>query len=408
MKIEHPSYLFSHWPGYGPRIPYAYIMKCILEYPPKGFEFSEDGGSTPTKDIKDYCEQWFDKAKEFDVTKEEFDKFVDSKQPQIMYQIPKDRKCWLTTIPWYIHPNDWALEGEDIFHFLHPYIGNNHKCLGPIWDDVSARCMKAQFLLPNFKGIVTHIKDTFNSVKGVFGDEVLKKTRFAPLGIPDLGIDGKRKKDNELRIFFHGSTNHTDMHFALRGGMETLEAFKIANSKNSNIKLTILYDEDSMFRLGQEAMNTIKTHPDITYLNRYITKEELRKVLLNVDAVAIPAYRLHSGTCIQALFYGLPILTCDGWGFSEYVMDGFNGLVAKGQTCSWTCDRGILREKYTPWVIQWPLVESLAAKMLELGQDSKFYNKLSKNARKFALENHTIEARDRYLKPIFEEFYGSD
>jgi glycosyltransferase involved in cell wall biosynthesis len=403
MIIHHPGHLFANGTHIWQRIPYHHILQTILDNPPEGYSFDETKSHTSSEDINQYLRQWADKAAEFGVSQEQFNEYLKTRPPN--QEIPKGFPCWTSTLSLYTHPNDWMIEIEDWCHLLWPYFGNNYKCLEDVENHYAARIIRAQFELDNFKGVVTHVKDSFNCIRGLFGDEVAAKTKYMPLGVEVPDISGKRKKGKELRILFHGSTHHTGTHFALRGGVELVEAFKVANAQNPNIKLSIVYTESLLREKGYDV-DFLKNHPDIDYYGDYISRESMVNLLLNTEVLAIPGFRLHSGTCIQGMFYGSPVLASDGWGFSEYVKDGYNGLIAKGQKCSWKCEKGIMRERYTPFEPQPELIASLIEAMLTLAGDDKLYNRMSKNARQFCLENHTVANRNKHLKKIFEEGFG--
>lgn len=117
-----------------------------------------------------------------------------------------------------------------------------------------------------------------------------------------------------------------------KGLMEFIEAAKIINSKNKNIKFTIAgsLEEGGDAIPFEEINDSIKTGviENLGYLN------DIRVAIANSSVFVLPSYR--EGTprsVLEAMAMGRAIITTKAPGCRETVRDGFNGfLVRTGST----------------------------------------------------------------------------
>lgn len=427
-NIEHVgAYIFTEWcdpvNSSGPN-PYHPLCQLILDTPPEGYCYTEnpqtvliDGNALLAHEnwneyerFRQFLIELRQESIRWGVSDSEFESFIRSRDMTKQLKIPAGSLCYINTVPYYLAPNNWYIEIEDWVTLFAPYFGNGGVCETD--GSLPLRMLKALFSMPNFKGVWTHVKQTVQSLVAIFGEEFRSKFHYIPLAINTQDLS-KRKVPPDGRkttfLFHGGSTKHSNMHFQYRGGLYLLEAFfrLYVDNPDINCELVVVYDSNGLRSVPDYYRAILDNHPKIRHVARFVTDEELQHEYLNSDVFVIPAYRLHSASTVQGLSYGLPVICSDGWGFDEYIEDGVNGLIAKGQHSSWVDDRGIMREQYdTNYDCHrfQPLVASLAEKMKMCVDSPELVQTLSKNALKTAREL-SVENRNSLLKVFLDNAY---
>lgn len=413
MRIEYPGYLFK---DLQPKTaPYHLLLKYLTDYPPEGYTFEEKPDNIQESQIHKYVpiqnflEEWAAKTGVYDVN-EVLDHTIKNKAYRtdpFPYELPLDKPCLMSPFP-IITPNPYMLEIEDWVTLFCWYFFNGLTSHIDVKCHHGTRILKALFSLDNCRGIFTHIPQTIESLTSIFGKDLQHKFRYIPIGYEQpKGVKPKKVGDT-INFLFHGSFNHTPLHFFLRGGFAFLEAFLRQADKYKNITYTIIYDEIGMSMMPYPYYRLIKTHTQIRYINRYLPKNEFEAELRKADVFVIPAHRTHSMSISQALSWGIPVLTSNGWGIDHYVKDGYNGLVAKfsPQVNSWVDDTGIFREEYQPiHTLNETLVSNLEASIEGFVEQPYIIENMSESALEFAKENLSIENRNKYLKPLLDEAF---
>src|SRR5262249_57313331 len=89
----------------------------------------------------------------------------------------------------------------------------------------------------------------------------------------------------------------------------------------------------------------------VRVIDRFLSADEMDALLADSHIFLLPSARVHIVSLLQAMSYGLAVVTSDGWGFDEYLRHEENGLIVRGRygKTSWA-DReaGIVRENYEP------------------------------------------------------------
>ncbi|GIW79771.1 MAG: hypothetical protein KatS3mg105_1578 [Gemmatales bacterium] len=89
----------------------------------------------------------------------------------------------------------------------------------------------------------------------------------------------------------------------------------------------------------------------VRVIDRFLPTEDMEDLLASSHIFLLPAARVHIVSLLQAMSYGLALVTSDGWGIEEYVTHEHNGLVVPGRygKVSWADEEaGMLREDYQP------------------------------------------------------------
>lgn len=117
--------------------------------------------------------------------------------------------------------------------------------------------------------------------------------------------------------------NRPDWNFYLKGGRETLEAFRILRSKGRKVTLTIVGSIPPAVGDGCERMDGIT-------LAGIVTQSELRALYARADVYVMPSFSDTFGMVyLEAMAYGIPIVALNRPFTREIVRDRHTGLLAE-------------------------------------------------------------------------------
>jgi glycosyltransferase involved in cell wall biosynthesis len=87
---------------------------------------------------------------------------------------------------------------------------------------------------------------------------------------------------------------------------------------------------------------------NVTVVHRFLPADEIRSFFDSADSYGLPSARLHVVSILQAMAHSLAVVASDGWGVSEYIEHGRNGLIVPGRygETSWMTTDGMLMEDY--------------------------------------------------------------
>ena len=335
MKIEYPTYLFGESPD---------LFKYILNYPPANYEFEqcpEDSNTEKTNLFSHHISRLFNESQKLSVETDFFKKMIANRRVELNLKVPFFKPVLVPSCPIYIGPNPWICEIEHWESLLYPETYS-----GDIQNTPILKFLKCQFNLPNFRGIITHIKDTVKSLIEIFGESYKDRFFYVPIGYPTPKVRIAHPKTNELRLLVYKTTDSDDLKLLIK-------AFEMANAKNPRIKLKVVSDDS-------------------------ISKFRLMRHLIRCSVLILPD-RVDPLLVVQAMAYQKPVICNDGWGISEYIIDGFNGLIVdKNQ-------------------------ESLTSVFLMMVDNLGFIRKMGINGGKLARQKFSNEARNKVLGEIFDD-----
>ncbi len=177
------------------------------------------------------------------------------------------------------------------------------------------------------------------------GPEIERKVEVVRLAIrPAPEKPSNIVKGSSVRILFVGSSNFA-REFWSKGGMEVLESFKLLRERLGK-------DVELVFRcwIPEEIKSRYAQIPGITFVDRMLSREELNRLFWESDMFLFPSHNTPGMAYLEAMRFGLPIVTKDVWANNEVVVDGVNGLlvrpseavpyVIEGGIPNWTGDDG--------------------------------------------------------------------
>lgn len=206
-----------------------------------------------------------------------------------------------------------------------------------------------------------------------------KNIRICPNGVPKINISFKYKKNEDaiVQILFLSNLIKSKGVFIL------LEALAILKKRMIKFKAVFVGSEaDISISNFNEEINRLNLLSEVSYLGKKFGQDK-EMILQQSNILAFPTF--YSKECLplvllEAMQYGLPIISCPEGGIPDVVKDGVNGyLVAQKDSVA------------------------LADRLEELIKDPELRTTMGENGRQVFKEKFTLSIFERRLKQILEE-----
>jgi len=340
-------------------------------------------------------------------------RFLQSRHLESQLLLGKRRDlAFLTSMPYTFGQRPWVIEIEDPTTLFYPLIQNGNTCNLEIRESPYYPIVKALLEGGECKAILTHMKSTARLVGTLFGSETIrKKVIYAPLGVK-LPTRWQRHEaqpeDEPIHLLFINSWCQVPGNFYVRGGLDLLEAFAILHERYPQLRLTL---RSALPGLDDHYHRILETGW-VRVINRFLTAEEMAALHAESHIFLLPAARVHIVSLLQAMSYGLAVVTSDGWGIEEYIDNERNGLIVKGRygKTSWADEEaGLLRENYEPmYTPDLEVVQGIVEAVSRLVEDRKLRARLGRTARADVETRYTAEQWNRGLKAAFDRAREGD
>jgi glycosyltransferase involved in cell wall biosynthesis len=218
---------------------------------------------------------------------------------------------------------------------------------------------------------------------------------------PPDGSDYAPRPEEPIHLLFINSWSQWPGNFFLRGGLDVLEAFATLRERYPQLRLTLrsaippLADHYHRILAGGGCV-----------VSCFLTPEEMADLHAESHIFLLPAARIHIVSLLQAMSFGLAVVSSDGWGMEEYLEHDRNGLVVKGRygKTSWVDEKaGLLREDYEPMYTPDPdVVQGLVEAVSRLVEDRQLRARLGQCARTDVETRYNMEQWNQGLKAAFD------
>jgi len=305
---------------------------------------------------------------------------------------------FLTSMPYTYGQNPWVIEVEDPTTLFYPLIQNGNTAGMSIAESPYYPIVKSLLEAESCKAIITHMKSTATMIPTLFGSEIIrKKVFYTPLGIKPPRRWQRHEESEHINLVFINSWCQVPENFFVRGGLDVLEAFGILHERYPQLRLTLRTNLPTL----DEHYHRILEAGWVRIINRFLAPEEMDALLADSHIFLLPAARVHIVSILQAMSYGLAVVTSDGWGIEEYINHERNGLIVKGRygKISWADDEaGMLREFYSPMGTPDPeVVQGIVEAVSRLVEDATLRKRLGRSARR---DVETVYTLDRWNQGV--------
>ncbi|HZU35696.1 MAG TPA: glycosyltransferase family 4 protein, partial [Gemmataceae bacterium] len=301
----------------------------------------------------------------------------------------------------------WVIEIEDPTTLFYPFIQNGNTAHRQIRDTPWFPAVKTLLEADHCKAILTHMQSTARLVGTLFDSAAIRqKIVYTPLGVRLPTRWQRHGPTDEIHLVFINSWCQIPNNFYVRGGLDLLEAFAILHERYPQLRLTLRTGLPGL----PERYHKIMEESWVRVIDRFLPFEEMEALLATSHIFLLPAARVHIVSLLQAMSYGLAVVTSDGWGIEEYVEHERNGLVVRGRygKVSWADEEaGMLRENYGPmYQPDSDVVDGLVEAVSRLVEDHELRQRLGRTARRDVETKYTMERWNQGLKAAFDGALG--
>jgi glycosyltransferase involved in cell wall biosynthesis len=293
---------------------------------------------------------------------------------------------------------------------LYPYVENGHTADLKVEELSGYRAVKHLLEQPNCRGIITHVRSTAEGISRLFRSQTIsRKTTHIPMGVLTPHEWQRHEPSSTLNLLFVNSWHQQPNSFYLRGGLDVLEAFAMLHAVYPELRLTL------RTRLPADLSpryRRIIEDTGVSVLDEFLPPDRMHELMLWNHIFLLPSARIHIMSVLQAMAYGLVPVVSDGWGMSEYVEHGRNGLVVAGRygKVAWNDEHnGMLREHYAPMYRgDTQVTQNLVNELSILADDAQLRQALGHTARRDAETRFTLAHWNVGLKRALDRAWVPD
>lgn len=236
--------------------------------------------------------------------------------------------------------------------------------------------------------------------KCITNPQIIKKLKVVS---PLIKIKEGAILDKDLsKIKFLFVSNQYKKAFKRKGGPEVLNAFNSINEEYPNITLTIVGNVEDKFIKKNESNRNIKFTGALTHQE---TLNEFQKHQVFIFPTKIEAFGY---SVLEAMSYGLPVITCNHSALPELVTHGKNGFLLNAEfksrlVSSLEAEQKICQYNLNSRTISNTIEIGLKQKMELFIEDPNLINKMGKQSKKIVKSKFSIKKRNKLMKEICEE-----
>ena len=268
----------------------------------------------------------------------------------------------------------WTMDIESEWQL---YIGNKIKR--------TKERVKKNLMNKNCKKILPWTQTTANELIKEF-PEIKEKVRVVYPAVPLPKI--KRKKHEDINLLF------VARYFYEKGGLHALEVIDKLTKKYDNVKGIIVSE------VPESVLKKYSQNRKIKFFG-LMPQKELFELHSNSDVFVYPGYSDSFGFAyLEAMSFGIPIVTVDSFARDEIVENGRTGFITE--------NKGIIWEKEFPLVKnKEKIINQLIENCSKLIENKKLREKMSKNCIEIIKNGRfSIRGRNKRLEKIYKGALG--
>lgn len=268
----------------------------------------------------------------------------------------------------------WVVDIESKWQF---YIGNKTK--------KSKERVRKILLRENCKKIIPWTEHTKNELLREF-PEIKEKVEVVYPSVSIAKI--KRKKHGDINLLF------VARYFYEKGGLHALEVIDRLTKKYNNVKGIIVSE------VPESVLKKYSQNRKIKFFG-LMPQKELFELHSNSDVFVYPGYSDSFGFAyLEAMSFGIPIITVNRFARKEIVEDGKTGFITE--------NKGIIWKKGIPLVKnEEKIINQLVENCSKLIENKKLREKIKENNLLLIKEGKfSIKERNKKLEKIYKEALG--
>jgi glycosyltransferase involved in cell wall biosynthesis len=283
------------------------------------------------------------------------------------------------------------------------------------------RCQKfleRQYASDNCRRILTWSETAKQAIlDNLERKDLAYKVSFVPLAIHPQPRFEKKRPAARVRLLFVASANfQNQVDFMFKGGPEVVEAVRVLARESSEVELIVRASVPASIR------RRCASCPNIKIIDNVLSRSELESEFKKSDVFVQPNRSTPFGAYLEAMSFGLPVVTRDAYANKEIVEDGKTGFVVKDTIpnshlhtkCGfkmvpmgeWPISRDYFK---SIWSIDHVFVERLVSKLRAFIDDRNLSEKMGERAR-FEVEQGRFSLRNRneVLKSVLDRALHSN
>jgi len=290
---------------------------------------------------------------------------------------------------------DWILDMANELPFL--LAGGERKTA------IMKDYLRSLLLAPNCKGVICWVKAGASAFVDSLGTEFSDKVHVVYWGKKSKKRSPKLQ-ENKLTLLFINSANiNIERHFFGKGGMSVVYAFLKLKRRYPNLNLVI---RSGMSSGLQSRLNSIS---GVKVISTILPSSELDRIWSDADIFVLPNYgNTPASVLLDAMSYGLPIVTTDIWANPELVEGGKSGLLVHSHMMDEYVDGNILHLESSNFLRaiysrDEKFVDSLAKAISLLVEDESLRRRMGDyNYKLVANGKFSVEERNSRLKRVLD------
>ena len=312
---------------------------------------------------------------------------------------------FLTSVPFTFGQTPWVIEIEDVVSLFFPNVDNGRTAQLDVEKIPGFAAVRSLLEASNCRGIITHVRATADGISKLFrNDAISRKTTHIPMGVRAPAHWQRHKPSATINLLFMNSWHQAPESFYLRGGLDVLEAYAMLHKAYPELRLTLR--TKLPHDLAPHYCDIIEDC-GVIVLGEFLPAADLERLLLSSHVFLLPSARIHIMSVLQAMAYGLVPIVSDGWGMTEYVEHGKNGVVVNGRygKVTWNDEQnGMLREDYSSmYQHDFRVTQNLVDELSQLADDADLRCELGQNARHKVETNFNLARWNVGLKRVLDQ-----
>jgi glycosyltransferase involved in cell wall biosynthesis len=249
----------------------------------------------------------------------------------------------------------------------------------------------------NCRAIVCHSEAARSSLRRHLDTQGFEhKLHLMPPGWQVTPLESPAKpRGGPVRILFVAG-NTMAARFTLKGGLASLEGFAALRQRFPNLELVIRSDVEPEIRRRYGDL------PGLRIVSGLIPYDELKSLYRESDIYWYPAHCLMSVSMLEAMNYGLPVVTTDYYDNPEYVEDGRTGMIIPHHRHLPRWDTSEMEVRRAMEKPDADFVSALIAKTATLIENPELRHRMGQAARASVEANFSLTVKNRKLKAILD------